>query len=67
MSKLKDYYIVPKKVTTIDHRHQCIPYYNAFYSTEADAWCLGGAHLPIFIAPMASVIDDKNYLKFDRE
>lgn len=67
MSNFDNYYIIPKNITTIEHRVECVPYYNAFYSTDADAWCLGGAHLPIFIAPMASVIDDKNYLKFDSE
>ena len=65
MSSLDNYEIIPAIVTHIRHRSECIPYYDAFYSDEQGGWCLGGAHLPIFVAPMASVVDDKNYLKFD--
>lgn len=65
MSSLDNYEILPAPVTHIRHRSECIPYYDAFYSDEQGGWCLAGAHLPIFVAPMASVINEYNYLKFD--
>ena len=65
MSSLDNYEIIPATVTHIRHRSECIPYYDAFYSNEQGGWCLAGAHLPIFVAPMASVINEYNYLKFD--
>ena len=65
MSSLDNYEIIPAPKSNIRHRSECVPYYDAFYSDEQGGWCLGGAHLPIFVAPMAPVIDDKNYLKFD--
>lgn len=67
MSSFDKYYISPAIVSDIEHRAECVPYYNAFYSDEQGGWCLGGAHLPIFTAPMACIVDDKNYLKFDSE
>ena len=67
MSSFNNYYIEPAIVTEVEHRIECIPYYNAFYSEEQGGWCLGGAHLPIFVAPMACIIDENNYLKFDSE
>lgn len=65
MSSFDRYYVVPNIVTDINHRSECVPYYNAFYSDEQGGWCLSGAHLPIFVAPMACILDDKNYHKFD--
>ncbi len=59
--------ITPATISRIEHRFECTPYYNAFWSTDADAWCLSGAHLPIFTAPMSCVVNDKNYLEFDKE
>lgn len=67
MSRFEKYYITPATKTFINHREDCIPYYDAFYSDEQGGWCLGGAHLPIFVAPMACIIDENNYLKFDSE
>lgn len=67
MSSLDNYEIVPAVVTKIRHRSECIPYYDAFYSDEQGGWCLSGAYLPIIVAPMASVINDQNYLKFDEQ
>lgn len=67
MSSLDNYEIVPAVVTKIRHRSECIPYYDAFYSDEQGDWCLSGAYLPIIVAPMASVINDQNYLKFDEQ
>lgn len=66
MGSLDKYKIIPAVITNIEHRSECVPYYGAFWSTDADAWCLSGAYLPIFTAPMACVIDDKNYLEFDK-
>ena len=65
MSSLDNYEIIPAVKTEIRHRSECVPYYDAFFSTDCDNWCLAGAHLPIFVAPMSSVVDDKNYMKFD--
>ena len=65
MSSLDNYEIIPAVKSEIRHRSECVPYYDAFFSTDCDDWCLAGAYLPIFVAPMSSVIDDKNYLKFD--
>ena len=67
MSSFKDYYIVPSTLSSIRHRSECIPYYDAFYSDEQGGWCLGGSSLPIFVAPMACIIDDNNWRKFDSE
>ena len=67
MSSFDKLYIRPAITTDVKHRSECIPYYDAYYSNEVGDWLLGGAHLPIFVAPMSSVIDDKNYLKFDGE
>lgn len=67
MSSLDNYEIIPAATTTIRHRNECIPYYDAFYSSDADAISLAGAHLPIIAAPMSSVINAENYLEFDKE
>lgn len=67
MSSLDNYEIIPAATTTIRHRNECIPYYDAFYSSEVDAISLAGAYLPIIAAPMSSVINAKNYLEFDKE
>ncbi len=61
-----NYNIVPAKITKVKHRSECLPYYDAFWSTDADAWSLAGATLPLFTAPMACVVDDKNYMEFDK-
>lgn len=66
MGSLDKYKIIPAVITEIEHRSECVPYYDAFWNTEADAWSLSGATLPIFTAPMACVVDDKNYLEFDK-
>lgn len=67
MSKFDELNITPAKVTSIKHRLQeCVPYYGAFWSDEQGGWCLSGATLPIFTAPMTCVVDDKNYLEFDK-
>ena len=67
MSSFDNLNITPAVTSNIEHRSECIPYYDAFWSTDADAWCLAGATLPIFTAPMACVVDDENYLEFDDE
>lgn len=66
MSEYSRIKIIPAVISDIEHRSECLPYYDAFWSDDADAWCLAGAHLPIFTAPMSSVVNDKNYLDFDR-
>lgn len=67
MSRFEKYYITPAIKTFVDHREECIPYYDAFYFEEAGGWSLAGAHLPIFVAPMACIVDDNNWKKFDSE
>lgn len=67
MSSLDNYEIIPAVKSNIKHRNEVIPYYDAFYSSDLDAYSLAGAYLPIMAAPMASVINDENYLKFDAE
>lgn len=67
MSSLDNYEIIPAVKSNIKHRNEIIPYYDAFYSSDLDAYSLAGAYLPIMAAPMASVINDENYLKFDAE
>ena len=67
MSSLDNWEIIPAYITNIKHRNEVIPYYDAFYSSDLDAYSLAGAYLPIMAAPMASVINDENYLKFDAE
>ena len=47
----KDVTIVPGKISFIEHRKECIPYY-------------GDGMLPLFTAPMDTVLNDKNYSKF---
>ena len=66
MSNFEKYNITPAKITTVRHRSECIPYYGAFWSEEAGAWSLAGAYLPLFASPMACVINDSNYLEFDK-
>lgn len=66
MSSFDSYCIKPSKVSSIKSRSECIPYYGAFWSDEQGGWCLSGAYLPIFTAPMSCVVDDKNYLEFDK-
>lgn len=46
-----DLCIVPDKYTMIKSRRECFPFH--------------GSMLPIFAAPMSSVVDDKNYNKFE--
>ena len=46
-----DYYITPAQTTLIEHRTECNPYDE-------------NGMLPLFTAPMASVVDDKNYEEF---
>lgn len=65
MSRFENYYITPAIKTFVDHREECVPYYDAFYSEEFGGWSLAGAHLPIFAAPMSCVINEKNWVKFD--
>lgn len=65
MSSLDNYEIIPAVVSNIRHRNECIPYYGAFYSTDFDNYSLAGAYLPIIAAPMASVINENNYMDFD--
>ena len=67
MSSLDNYEIIPAVISDIRHRSEVIPYYDAFYSTDFDNYCLASAYLPIIVAPMASVINDQNYLKFDEQ
>ena len=67
MSRFEKYYITPATKTFINHRVDCIPYYDAFYSDEQGGWCLGGSSLPIFVAPMACIINNYNWRKFDSE
>ena len=66
MSNFDKYYIIPKNITTIDHRAACVPYYNVVYSEELKRLDFSNCHLPIFVAPMSSVINEKNYLEFDK-
>lgn len=67
MSSLDNWEIIPAYITNIKHRNEIIPYYDAFYDSDFDGYSLAGAYLPIMAAPMASVINDENYLKFDAE
>ena len=55
-----EYNIEPAPVTEVDSRSECIPYYD----TQEYNLYLPGIHLPLFTAPMACVVDDKNYLEF---
>ena len=48
----KDISIIPKKVSEINHRSECNPFYVNNYSSK---------FFPLFTAPMASVINDLNY------
>ena len=50
MSEYSRIKIIPAVISDIEHRSECLPYYDAFWSDDADAWCLAGAHLPIFTA-----------------
>lgn len=61
MSNLSNYNIVPSARTSISHRSECSPYYDDSYKYMG----ILGKHLPIFVAPMASVIDENNYTEFD--
>lgn len=65
MSKFDKLNITPAIISNIEHRSECLPYYDAFWNDDADAWSLSGAYLPIFTAPMSCVVDDKNYARFD--
>ena len=65
MGNFDNYYLTPSGTTHINHRSECVPYYGAFWSDEAGGWSLSGAYLPIFTAPMSSIIDENNYLTFD--
>ena len=67
LSSFDHYYITPNAITSIDHRSECIPYYGACYSEEFGGWSLSTAYLPIFTAPMACIVNDKNYLDFDKQ
>lgn len=48
LSTFNDICLVPSVVSNIEHRNECSPY-------------LEGGILPLFTAPMSSVIDDKNW------
>jgi len=65
MSSFDNYFLTPSRITKINHRSECLPYYDAFWSDDAGGWSLSGAYLPIFTAPMSSIIDENNYLTFD--
>ena len=67
LSNFDEYSITPAKISYIEHRSECIPYYGAYYSEEHGGICLGGAYLPLFTAPMACLVDENNYLKFDNQ
>ena len=58
--------IIPEVTTNIEHRSECCPYYDSIWSKEKNSWELDHAHLPLFTAPMSCVIDDKNYLEFEK-
>ena len=47
-----DLTLVPEKISRVKSRSECNPYYN-------------NKNLPIFTAPMASVVSDKNYKLFE--
>lgn len=65
MSQFDKYYITPEPISYINHRNECVPYYDAYYNEEMGGWSLSGAHFPIFTAPMSSIVDDKNVNVFD--
>lgn len=66
MSNFNKYDITPAVTTKIRHRSECLPYYNAFWSEEAGGISLAGAYLPLFTAPMACVVNENNYMEFDK-
>lgn len=43
MSSLDNYEIIPAVKSNIKHRNEVIPYYDAFYSSDLDAYSLAGA------------------------
>lgn len=49
-----DIMIVPERTTDIKHRLECTPFYDKHNQAEY-------THLPIFAAPMTTVVDDKTY------
>lgn len=49
---LNEYTIIPATITEIEHRNECNPYYS-------------GKKLPLFAAPMSSVLNSQNYHKFE--
>lgn len=65
LNNLDEVQIVPAPITTIRHRSECLPYYDAFWSEDGGGWSLCCAHLPLFTAPMSCVVNDENYRKFD--
>ena len=54
---LNDVTLIPAKISTISSRSECDPYYETSNM---------GKHLPLFSAPMSSVIDADNYNVFER-
>lgn len=48
----KDIAVVPCKISNVNHREECVPYYK-------------NGKLPIFTAPMSSVVDESNFQIFE--
>ena len=64
MSKFDKYVITPNEFTTIKSRSECNPYYDAFYSEMDNKLNLENATLPIFVSPMACIVNEFNYMEF---
>lgn len=56
---LDDITLIPAKITDIDSRAECDPFYHDYNDKG-----IFGKHLPLLAAPMSSVIDENNFNKF---
>lgn len=67
MSSFNKIRICPNKLTDIEYSSECLPYYDATWSSEHDDWLLSTAHLPIFVVPNEVIVNEETYLDFDKE
>lgn len=56
---LDDITLIPAQMSTVRSRSECDPYYH-------EKRTMNGNYLPLFTAPMSSLIDTKNYNVFER-